>query len=124
LVGRVAGDIHYDKGKGKDHNVKLIRFSLATNEVFQGSKNKVQFHSLVAFGAKAELCNKWCKKGKLIAIKGKLRNQRWQDEQGNKRKSTQVNIDEITFLGKKEDSAAVPKEEGPTPETEGRKDPF
>ena len=59
-----------------------------------------------------------------MAIKGKLRNSKWQDDQGNKRSSTQVNIDEITFLGKKEDSADVPKEEGPTPETEGREDPL
>ena len=78
---------------------------------------------MVAFGAKAEVCNKWCKKGKLIAVKGKLRNQRWQDEQGNTRKTTQVNIDEITFLGKKEDSADVPKEEGPEDKPKGS-DPF
>ena len=124
LVGRVAGDIRFNKGKGKDKNITFIRFSIATNEIFKGTRSTVQFHSLVAFGAKAELCNKWCKKGKLVAIKGKLRTQRWKDEQGNTRKSTQVNIDEITFLGKKEDYADGPKEEGSTPETEGRKDPF
>ena len=123
MVGRVAGDIRFNKGKGKDRNITLIRFSLATNEIFQGSRNKVQFHSLVAFGAKADLLNKWCRKGMLLAIKGKLRNNQWQDEQGNKRKSTQVNIDEITFLGKKEDSAAVPKEEGPEDKPKGS-DPF
>ena len=67
----------------------------------------------MAFGAKAELCNKWCKKGKLIAIKGKLNTSKWQDEQGNPRYRTQVNLDEITFIGKKEDSADVPKEEEP-----------
>ncbi len=123
-MGRVAGDVRFNRGKGKDKNITIVRFSIATNEIFKGSRNKVQFHSLVAFGAKAELCNKWCKKGKLVAVKGKLRNQRWKDEEGNTRKTTQVNIDEITFLGKKENYADGPKEQGPTPETEGRKDPF
>jgi single-strand DNA-binding protein len=111
LVGRVSGDIHYDTGKGKDANVNLIRFSLATNEMFQGSRSVVQFHSLVAFGAKADLLHKYCKKGLLIAIKGKLRTNKWQDEQGNKRSTTQVNVDEITFLGKKEDYEEKPKED-------------
>ena len=103
LVGRVSGDIHYDTGKGASSDINLIRFWMATNEAFQGSRNQVQFHSMVAFGAKADLLHKYCKKGMLLAIKGKLRNSQWQDQQGNKRKTTQINIEEITFLGKKED---------------------
>jgi len=52
-----------------------------------------------------------------------LRNQRWKDEEGNTRKTTQVNIDEITFLGKKEDYAEGPKEEEPEDKPKGS-DPF
>ena len=113
LVGRVAGDINYDTGKGKN-KVNLCRFSLATNEVFEGTKNKVQYHNLVAFSSKADLCHKYCRKGMLLAIKGKLRTNKWQDEQGNKRSTTQIGIDEITFLGKKEDyeKEAAPKKYG------------
>jgi len=59
----------------------------------------------------------------LIAIKGKLRTNRWKDDQGNSRKTTQVNIDEITFLGKKEDFADGPKEEEPEDKPKGS-DPF
>jgi len=124
LVGRVAGDVKFETEKGKDQGTTIAGFSLATNEIFRDKKPIVNYHYMVAFGGRAETCHKWCKKGTLVAIKGKLRNRQWQDEQGNKRYSTQVNIDEITFLGKKEDSAAVPKEEGPTPETEGREDPL
>lgn len=113
LVGRVAGDINYDTGKGKN-KVNLCRFSLATNEAFEGTKNKVQYHNLVAFSSKADLCHKYCRKGMLLAIKGKLRTNKWQDEQGNKRSTTQIGIDEITFLGKKEDydKEAAPKKYG------------
>jgi len=125
LVGRVAGDIKFDTGKGKDHNVNLARFSLATNEVFQESKNRVEYHTIVAFGTRAELCHKYCRKGMLLAIKGRLRHNTWQDEQGNKRYSTQINIDEITFLGKKEDFADGPQDEEPsTKKWEGKDDPL
>lgn len=108
LVGRVAGDVKLDTGKGPDQNTTIARFSLATNEVFRDKKPIVNYHYIVAFGGRAETCHKWCKKGTLIAIKGKLRNRQWQDEQGNMRYSTQVNIDEITFIGKREDYEEKP----------------
>ena len=124
LVGRVAGDVRFDTGKGKDKNLTIAKFSIATNETFKGSKNIVEFHNLVAFGKRAELCNKWCEKGKMVAIKGKLRTKRWKDKEGRPARTNQVDIDEITFLGKKEDYADGPKEERPTAKTNEIKDPF
>jgi len=125
LVGRVSSDIQFDTGKGKDKNVSLARFSIATNERYGASKSSVQYHNVVMWGQKrAEFCKKWIKKGQLLCIKGKLKHKGWKDKEGNPRKTTQVYINEVTFLGKKEDFADGPKEEGPTPELEGRNDPF
>ena len=125
LVGRVSSDIQFDTGKGKDKDISLAKFSLATNERYEGSKRSVQYHNCVMWGReRAEFCKKFIKKGQLIATKGKLKHKGWKDKEGNPRKTTQVNIDEVIFLGKKEDIAAVPKEEEPTPETKKNKDPF
>ena len=125
LIGRVASDIQFDTGKGKDKDKSLAKFSLATNERYEGSKQSVQYHPCIMWGDKrAEFCKEHLKKGQLIIIKGKLKHTGWKDEKGNPRKTTQVNVDEITFLGKKGESADLPKKEGPTPETEGNKDPF
>ena len=124
LVGRVSSDIQFDTGKGKDKNVSLARFSIATNEKYGNSKQSVQYHNVVMWGQKrAEFCKKWIKKGQLLCIKGKLKYKQWKDEEGNYRKTTQVNIDEITFLGKKEDYADGPKEEEPEDKPKGS-DPF
>ena len=123
LIGRVAGDVRFDRGKGKDKNVNLARFSMATNEKFGDSKSSVQYHNLVAFGTKAELCKKWVKKGQLLNITGKLKYRGWKDKEGNPRKTTQVHIDVITFLGKKENYADGPKEEEPEDKPKGS-DPF
>lgn len=125
LVGWVASDVQFDTGKGEDKDITLARFSLATNERYEGSDQIVQYHNLVMWGHKrAEFCKKWVKKGQLLCIEGKLKYRGWKDKQGNPRKTTQVHIDEITFLGKKESYAHVPKEEAPTAKTEGKKDPF
>lgn len=125
LVGWVSSDIKFDRGKGKDKDITLARFSLATNERYEKSKQLVQYHNLVMWGHKrAELCKKHIKKGQLLCIQGKLKYRAWKDEEGNPRKTTQVNIDEITFLGKKGDYVNVPKKEGSTAETKAKKDPF
>ena len=125
LVGRVSSDIQFDTGKGKDKDVTLARFSLATNERYEKSRGSVQYHSLVMWGHKrAEFCKNHIKKGQLLCIQGKLKYRSWEDEKGNPRKTTQVNIDEITFLSKKGESIEVPKEEGPTAKANGKKDPF
>jgi len=125
LVGWVSSDIKFDRGKGKDEDVTLARFSVATNEMYGKSKQLVQYHNCVMWGHKrAEFCKKHLKKGQLICIKGKLKYRAWKDEKGNPRKTTQVNIDEIIFLGKKGEYDAVPKEEEPTAQPKGKPDPF
>jgi len=125
LVGRVSNEVQFDTGKGKDKDKSLAKFSLATNERYEKSKQSVQYHPCVMWGhERAEFCQKYLKKGQLIGIKGKLKHKGWKDEKGNPRKTTQVNIDEVIFLGKKGESADVPKKEEPKPETKGKPDPF
>ncbi len=125
LVGWVSSDIKFDTGKGKDEDVTLARFSLATNEMYGESKQLVQYHNCVMWGHKrAEFCKKNLKKGQLICIKGKLKYRAWKDEKGNPRKTTQVNIDEIIFLGKKGEHVDLPKEEEPATQRKGKPDPF
>jgi len=124
LIGHVSSDVQFDTGKGKDKNFSIAKFSIATNEKYGKSKQSVQYHNVVMLGqGRAEFCKKWVKKGQLLCIRGKLKHKGWKDEEGNYRKTTQVNIDEITFLGKKENYADGPKEEEPEDKPKGP-DPF
>ena len=124
LIGHVSSEVRLDMGKGKDKNFSFAKFSIATNEKFGDSKQSVQFHNLVMWGQKrAEFCKKWVKKGQLLCIQGKLKYRSWKDEEGNPRKTAQVYIDVITFLGKKENYADGPKEEEPEDKPKGS-DPF
>ncbi|MGB7296279.1 MAG: single-stranded DNA-binding protein [Candidatus Aminicenantales bacterium] len=108
LIGRLGGkpELRY-----LPQNQRAIaRFSLATNErVFNPSTNesriRTEWHRIVAWGKLAEFCEKFLTQGKQIHIEGKLRTRSWQDREGNKRTSTEIEAQNIVLLGKREETA-------------------
>ena len=49
----------------------------------------------------AEICEKYLTKGDKVYVEGKIKTRKWQDESGNDRYSTEINVDEFTFLSTK-----------------------
>ncbi|MFQ6037158.1 MAG: single-stranded DNA-binding protein [Candidatus Aminicenantales bacterium] len=90
----------------------VARFTLATNERFfnpntNESNVRAEWHRIVAWGKLAEFCEKFLTQGKQIYLEGKLRTRSWQDREGNKRFSTEVEAQNIILLGKKGETEAV-----------------
>lgn len=86
----------------------VARFTLATNErYFNPSTNesdiRAEWHRIVAWGKLAEFCEKYLTQGKQIYLEGKLRTRSWQDREGNKRYTTEIEARNIIFLGKREE---------------------
>lgn len=82
-------------------NIPVATFTVAVNERY-GEKEITDFLQCRAWKHFAELINKYCKKGDKIAIGGKIKNDSWEDAEGNKRYSTYILLNEIKFLTKKE----------------------
>jgi len=101
LVGHVTTKIEVKTAKGS--NRLFCRFQLATNEVFRDKKPRPEFHHVIVWGKRAEFCGKWLRKGRQVHIEGKIRSRYWNDPQGTKRRITEIHVDQIVFLGKKED---------------------
>ena len=83
------------------NGVKLAKFSIATNETIydpNGKSIKTQWHNIVAWGKKAELIEKYVKKGQLLAIEGKLINKVMTDLNGKKSKLTQVQVEDVLLI--------------------------
>jgi single-strand DNA-binding protein len=59
----------------------------------------------VTWGKLAEFCEKYLNQGKQIYLEGKLRTRTWQDRDGNKRSTTEIEAQNIVLLGKKDDFA-------------------
>jgi len=92
-------------------------FSVATNRKYKGqdgtSKEEVEWHSIVAWGKTAELCNKFLSKGSTVYISGRIHTRTWDGQDGQKHYRTEVIANQVIFLDKKsqENSAPVPEEE-------------
>ena len=64
----------------------------------------VDFIDCVAWRNTAEFIQKYFNKGSLIICRGRLQKREWTDQNGNKRYSTEVVVDEASFCEKKQDS--------------------
>jgi single-strand DNA-binding protein len=91
--------------KTTDSGKKLVKLSVATNEMFTNSKGEkvkeTQWHNLVAWGKMADVAEKFLSKGNEIAIEGKLITKDYVDKEGNKKYSTEIQVNELLLLGSK-----------------------
>ena len=56
-------------------------------------------HRVVFFRRIAEVCGEYLKKGSSVYIEGSLRTRDWEDDQGNKRYTTEIIGREMQMLG-------------------------
>jgi single-strand DNA-binding protein len=83
---------------------KMARFSLATTETYKNQRGEkvtdTQWHNIVIWGGLADVAEKYLKKGKQIAIEGRLETNAYDDNEGKRRFFTQVNVNDLVMLGK------------------------
>lgn len=90
----------------------VAKFTLATNErlfnpTSNETKDRTEWHRIVAWGKLAEFCEKFLSQGKQVYIEGRLRSRQWEDKDGNKRRTTEIEARDIVFLGKKGDTDSM-----------------
>lgn len=100
LVGNLGKDPevrHLENGRA------VANFSLATSETYknkQGEKvTNTEWHNVVLWTPLAEIAERFLKKGGQVYIEGKLTTRSWDDQEGNKRYTTEVVGRELTLLG-------------------------
>ena len=109
LIGHLGDDIkmHYFDGGGC-----VGRFPLATNESYTNKSSgekitQTEWHNIIVKNKAAEVCEKYIGKGDKIFIEGKLKTRKWQDQEGKDRYSTEVIVNEFTFLSGKGDESPI-----------------
>lgn len=104
LVGHVGRDPEI---RHLDNNLTVARFSLATSESYKNKNGEkitnTDWHNIVVWRGLAEIAEKYVKKGSLICVEGKIRNRSWDDKDGNKRYTTEIDCDNLQLLGRRPD---------------------
>lgn len=100
LVGRLGKDpvVNFTQG-GK----AVANFSIATDESYkdaQGEKQKkTEWHNIVVWGNSVEaFVQKYLHKGDMVYIEGKLQTRSWEDKDGQKKYTTEINVTDIKGL--------------------------
>ncbi len=92
LTGRITKDLEL-KQAGQ---TQVTNFSMAVDNPFK--KDDTSFFDIVAFGKTAQLLNDYCGKGSKVLIEGNLKQDRFQDKEGNNRSVVRVIANRIEFL--------------------------
>jgi single-strand DNA-binding protein len=110
LIGHLGDEVkmHYFEGGGC-----IGRFPLATNETYTSRQTgervtNTEWHNIVVRNNAVEICEKYLSKGDKIYVEGRLKNRQWQGEDGNTRYTTEVHVQEFTFLSDKKDGQMAP----------------
>lgn len=108
LIGHLGDEVkmHYFEGGGS-----IGRFPIATNETYTSKQTgervtNTDWHNIVVRNKAAEICEKYLSKGDKVYVEGRLKNRQWQGEDGNTRYTTEVHVQEFTFLSTKKESMA------------------
>ncbi len=105
LIGNVGADpdVRY-----LDGGVAVTRFSLATTEVYNNKNgervSQTEWHNIVLWRNLAQVAEKYVKKGMTLYIEGRLRTRTWDDQNGNKRYTTEIYGDTMQMLSRKQDN--------------------
>ncbi|OEK07137.1 single-stranded DNA-binding protein [Roseivirga misakiensis] len=113
LVGNLGKDPevrHLDNGRA------VANFSLATSETYKNKAGEkvtnTEWHNVVLWTPLAEIAERFLKKGGQVYIEGKLTTRSWDDQEGNKRYTTEVVGRELTLLGRAEGGGGAPQNSG------------
>ncbi|CAH1000657.1 Single-stranded DNA-binding protein [Neolewinella maritima] len=91
LVGRLGADPEI---RTLANGTMVARLRMATTENYRDRagqwQEETQWHDVVVWRHLAERAQKYCRKGSLVYLEGKLTHRKWEDKDGNSRKSTEV----------------------------------
>ena len=101
LVGNLGKDpeVRYTPGGSAVANVTIATSDQWKDKQSGERQERTEWHRVVFFGRLAEVVSEYVKKGQQIYIEGSLRTNKWQDQSGNDRYTTEIIANEMQMLG-------------------------
>ena len=118
LLGNLGAnpEMRFTQGGSPVANLRIATTERWTDK--NGQKQELtEWHRIVVWGKQAEICGQYLTKGRQIYVEGRIRTRQWQDQQGQKRYSTEIVAQTVQMLGSRtergpdEVGATVPPDE-------------
>ena len=98
---------------GKDPEVRytpsgqaVANFNIATTDVWNDKsgerQERTEWHRIVVWGKQGETAGEYLRKGRQVHIEGRLQTREWTDKDNQKRYTTEIIADRVTFLGSRD----------------------
>ena len=104
LMGRIAKDLEI-KTLPSGHKVLNFDVAVSRSKSSKDGEKVVDFIDCVAWNDTAEFIKRNFQKGEMIALVGRLSCQTYEDKNGQKRKSTNVSVREVSFCASGRENA-------------------
>jgi single-strand DNA-binding protein len=105
LIGRLTRDPEL---RYTPNGVAVTNFDLAVDRTTtnQAGERETDFIRIIAWQKQAELCANYLKKGRLVAVEGRLQIRSYEAQDGQKRRVAEVVSNQVQFLDRSKDDAA------------------
>jgi len=96
-VGRLVAK---PETKTSENGKSYLNFTIAVPRSYKNADGEYEtdFLDVVAFGQIADATAEYCQKGDMVGVKGRIETSVYENESGEKRKSTQLIADKVSFL--------------------------
>jgi len=101
LIGNMVADPELKMTPG-DVPVTSFRIAVARRYIKSGEQPQADFFDVVAWRKRAEFVTRYFTRGKPILVCGTLQTRQWTDKDGNKRSTTEIVADEVSFVERKQ----------------------
>lgn len=99
LIGRLGQD---PETKTTESGKKVTHFTLATDDGYKNTEgqkvNETTWHNIVAWNGLADLADKYLKKGRQVAVEGRIVYRTYEDKKGTTRYITEIVLNDLLFL--------------------------
>jgi single-strand DNA-binding protein len=107
LIGRLGKD---PESKYTPTGKKVVHFSLAVSQRWKAGgemKESTEWFNIEVWGRLGEVCQEYLKKGSLVYLEGRLKTEKYEDKEGDKKYFTKVVALTLQFLDKKDKDEPV-----------------
>jgi single-strand DNA-binding protein len=113
LIGRLGKN---PETKTIEGGKKVTNFTLATDDSFKNADgqriSEATWHNITAWNGLADIADRFLKKGKQVAVEGRIVYKTYEDKKGITKNTTEIVLDDLVLLGSGKDNGNGKDEEG------------